>query len=200
MLLSPASGQYIIIWLYLYSYDAVSCFWPIHDQLYNCTCTAILLSPAYGKYKTNYITIPVRTALLLFLASTWQITLLYCSILLSPASGPYLTHYIPVQLNSNLLSDPAACPCHQNNLSCHVTIVPKLLGSQRLYLLYFRLVSKPLHCKDTIPKIWNKYSQKRNCPATVQISTFMCLCELFIYFHHRSAYLLQEICGPILGI
>ncbi len=23
-----------------------------------------------------------------------------------------------------------------------------------------------LHCKDTIPKIWNKYSQKRNCAAS----------------------------------
>ncbi len=56
-------------------------------------------------------------------------------------------------------------------------------GYQRLWkgLPYLPAKLHTVHCKDTIPKIRNKYSPKRNCTASVPISTVMCL-------------------GPILGI
>ncbi len=43
-----------------------------------------------------------------------------------------------------------------------------------------------LHCKDKIPRILNKNSQKRNYAASIPIST-SCVCERFIS-HDRSAY------------
>ncbi len=57
-----------------------------------------------------------------------------------------------------------------------------------------------LHCKDTIPKIWNKYFQKRNCAATVPISTFVCVGTIYIFPKSVCLFCCMKICGPILGI
>ncbi len=56
-----------------------------------------------------------------------------------------------------------------------------------------------MQCKDTVPKIRNKYSQQWNC-ATSFPTVFLhsCICERFIYSHSLSVHLVcSKIGGPI---
>jgi hypothetical protein len=58
-----------------------------------------------------------------------------------------------------------------------------------------------LHCKDKIPKIRNKYSQKRNCARPQSQFPHSCVCERFIYSHGSVClFCCRKLCGPILGI
>jgi len=59
-----------------------------------------------------------------------------------------------------------------------------------------------MHCKDTIPKTRNKYSQERNCAATVPIPTSMFLWAIYMYifFWSVSLFCCRKIGGPNVGI
>ncbi len=69
----------------------------------------------------------------------------------------------------------------------------------KAYLLRWNAFSRA-HCKDTIPNIQNKYSQERNCAATVPISTFMFLWAIIIFLWSACLFCCRKIGGPNVGI
>ncbi len=57
-----------------------------------------------------------------------------------------------------------------------------------------------VHCKDTIPKIRNKYSQERNCAATVSIPSLMFLLAIYIFLWSVCPFCCRKLSGPNVGI
>ncbi len=57
-----------------------------------------------------------------------------------------------------------------------------------------------MHCKDTMRKIRKKYSQKRNCAATVTIPTFMFLWAFYIFPRSVCLFCCRKIGGPMVRI
>ncbi len=87
---------------------------------------------------------------------------------------------------------PRPCPPPPESHALENLCTPSWYLSHRNHLSFMRSgPADTLHCKDTVPKLRNKYSQKRNCVAFVPISTFL-LCDRFIYSHDRSAYSAAE--------
>ncbi len=82
-------------------------------------------------------------------------------------------------------------------MPCGQTVGQSALLRSLTYVLY-KIYS--IHCKDTIPKIRNKFSQTRNCTASVPISTCMCLWPIYIFPWSVRLFCLRKICAPILGI
>jgi hypothetical protein len=81
-----------------------------------------------------------------------------------------------------------------------ITAVEATIGQKCLTLINWPLLETHDALQRTNTENQNKYSQKRNCVAKVPISALMWfLSDLYIHTIDLPS-LLQEICGPILGI
>ncbi len=65
-----------------------------------------------------------------------------------------------------------------------------------LYITHILL----LQCKDTIPKIWNKYYQKLKCAASFPIPTFMFRWAIYIFPRSVCLFCCRKISGQIVRI
>ncbi len=112
-----------------------------------------------------------------------EILQIYCSQLRSESwrikisSSTTVSHYdIWLLLKQDLLKIPIKCKFV--GFSGEGPIV--MSGEHGSGELRWKAMAE-MHCKKPITKIRNKYSQKRNCAATVPTSAFMCLWAIYIF-------------------
>ncbi len=81
-------------------------------------------------------------------------------------------------------------------------------ADKRLAVLFLKLKTictpmhiSSLHCEESIPKIWNKYSLEKElrCHSPDFHINHVFVSDLYISTIDRSAYSAAGICGPILG-
>ncbi len=86
---------------------------------------------------------------------------------------------------------------------CFINSWKRRIRSEEVKQEWSSTLSQRVCCTayTAIPKIRNKYFQKRNCVASVPISTFMCLWAIYTYIPTIGRLFCSwKICGPILGI
>ncbi len=105
---------------------------------------------------------------------------------------PMMLHgsYPSLSLSPFLTLSPPLIILHYQYPSLFLPLTTILKPTPSLFPLRFsfRSIFEYIHCKDTVPKIQNKYSQKWNLPRPRSQFLHSCICERFIYSQDRSTW------------